>query len=216
MSDYCAFIPFVNRIDLLKKAVASASDLRQYLLVIDNSKEGLEGEDGDPQILRPSVPLTFSQTMNLILFLTRRARSRICIFMHSDAEAGIGSTSALVTEARKLVEAKKKWGVLFTYYDTLAAFNPEAFEDIGGWDTNLPWYFSDNDSYRRLRLAGWECIETGLPVKHEPSSTINSDDNLKFLNSVTFPLYESYYRRKWGGTPGNEIYAVPFNRELRT
>lgn len=88
----------------------------------------------------------------------------------------------------------------------------EAFEAIGGWDTNLPWYYSDNDAYRRLKLAGWECIDTGLKVEHKASSTINSDSELNFLNSITFPLYGAYYARKWGGSPGNEIYTTPFNR----
>ena len=37
MSDYRVFVPFVNRPDLLHKAVESLDDVKDYLTVIDNS-----------------------------------------------------------------------------------------------------------------------------------------------------------------------------------
>lgn len=210
MSDYRVFVPFVNRPDLLHKATASLADVKDYLAIVDNSGDGSIWLDATIQTFQPLVPYTFSQTMNLILKVTRQAKAKICIFMHSDAEAGEGTVMALISEARK--REGTKWGVIWTNYDALAAFNPDAFEDIGGWDEVLPQYFSDVDTYRRLKLAGWECIDTGLPVKHTASSTINADEFLKFRNSITFPLYQAYYHRKWGGASGHEIYIKPFNR----
>ncbi|CAM6006565.1 unnamed protein product [Sphagnum balticum] len=142
--------------------------------------------------------------------MTRDAGANICIFCHSDAVAGEGVAEKLLEEARNLTAQGRRWGVLWTHYDVLAAFNVVAFENIGGWDTILPQYYSDVDAYRRLLLAGWECIDTGLPVEHKASSTINSDSRLRFLNSVTFPMYGDYYRKKWGGTPGDETFNTPF------
>ncbi len=216
MSDYRVFVPFVNRPDLLHKAVESLDDVKDYLTVIDNSVIDQEypWENLNSQTFRPKVPYTFSQTMNLILKMTREANAKICVFMHSDAEAGPGTVMALISQARKLMVEGKKWGVLFTNYDALAAFNVDAFEDIGGWDTVLTQYYSDNDSYRRLKLNGWECIDTGLPVKHEPSQTIKSDPKLNFINGVTFPLYGFYYEQKHGGPPGKEKFDRPFNGAL--
>jgi hypothetical protein len=98
-----------------------------------------------------------------------------------------------------------------TNYDALAAFNTAAFREVGGWDVHLPWYFADNSMYRKLRLAGYELIESNLPVKHEPSQTIKSDPFLNHINGITFPIYAEYYRQCWGGSPGNETFTVPFN-----
>ena len=100
-----------------------------------------------------------------------------------------------------------------THYDTLASFNMTMVREVGPWDTILPNYFADNDYYRRLRLAGYEVIETSLPVTHVGGgiNTINSDPRRRFLNGVAYPLYERYYAAKWGGTPGREMYVQPFN-----
>ena len=87
-----------------------------------------------------------------------------------------------------------------------------ASKEVAEWDANLPWYFSDCDYYRRMRLAGWETQDSGLPVEDSPSQTINADPELAFLNSVTFPLYREYYRKKWGGDNGTETFDRPFNR----
>ena len=212
MSDYIMFIPYVNRIDLLRKAIESASDVRDHLVIIDNSKDGLDGEHGWPTIIRPLVPLTFSQSMNAMLKLAKERGASICVWMHSDAEAEPGVVMELITRARQYMAEGRKWGVLWTAYDALSAMNVEAFEDIGGWDVILTQYYSDNDAYYRLKLSGWECIDTGLKVKHTPSSTINSDPLLHFLNGVTFPLYGYYYQQKFGGEPGHEKYNIPFAR----
>ena len=118
----------------------------------------------------------------------------------------------LVAMANAYTIQKKKWGAIFTAYDALAAFNTEAMRDIGGWDPLLPWYFADNNTYRKLRLAGYELIESNLPVKHEPSQTLKSDEYLAFVNSLTFPFYERLYTKMWGGPPGKELFPTPFNR----
>lgn len=212
MKDFRAFIPFVNRPDLLHRAVLSCKDIWEDLMIIHNSDVQLTVTG--MQNYRPIVPLSFSQTMNCILKMTKNTGPgrNICLFMHSDAEAAPGVCLNLLEEARRLTAEKKRWGVLWTAYDALAAFNVEAFDDIGGWDTNIPWYASDDDAYHRLRLAGWDCIDTGLEVKHEPSQTIKSDANLNFINSITFPLTLKYYEEKWGGRPGDEKFLTPFDR----
>jgi hypothetical protein len=74
-------------------------------------------------------------------------------------------------------------------------------------------YFSDCDYYRRVQLAGFELLETGRPVVHvdQGSNTLRSDPRREFLNRITFPLYAAYYAMKWGGRPGREKFALPFN-----
>lgn len=206
---YLVGIPYVNRLDLLYRALLSLGWLRKNALILNNS--GADLEVGMDLIVQwPTVPLSFSQSMN---FFQRIAKhDDILIIMHSDAEA-VGDTAQRLLDLAWLQAGK--WGVLFTNYDALAAFNMKAVAEVGEWDTNLPQYFSDNDYYRRMRLAGWECRDTGLPVKHEASSTIKADPKLAFINRVTFNLYREYYRAKWGGLddePGQ--WTKPWNGAL--
>ena len=205
-SDHQLYIFFVNNEPLLDRAIASVSV--HFPVIVDNSSYGLRRQ----WIIRPLVPLTFSQSMNAVMTRARDNGRKFVVVLHSDAEAEEGSYEQLVNFARKCNHQERKWGALFTNYDSMVALNLELLDVVGQWDTNLHQYFSDDDYYRRIRLGGYECIDTGIQVKHTPSSTINSDPELRFLNSVTFPLYESYYVRKWGGKPGSEQFMRPFNR----
>ena len=214
MSDFKMLIPYVNRPDLLAKAVLSAQDLASQLAIIDNSVNGLHGDTGWPAVIRPQYPLTCSQTFNFIMQLTREMGANICIWMHNDAEAGPGVCLELLNRAREYNAEGRKWGILWTYYDTLSAINTDLLDVVGEWDENLPQYFTDNDYYRRVKLAGWECIDTMLTdVKHVGSQTINSDPALKAENNRTFLMYRDYYIRKWGGEPDRETFLKPFNSE---
>jgi predicted O-methyltransferase YrrM len=133
--------------------------------------------------------------------------------MHNDAEAGAGTPERLLICIEEAIAAEQRWGAFFTAYDAFAAFNMAMVCEVGQWDTTLPQYFADIDYYRRVRLAGYEIIDTGLEVIHHnnASSTLKSDPRLRLLNGITFPLYERYYSAKWGGLPGGEAYDRPFN-----
>lgn len=207
------FIPFVNRVDLMCKAINSTGSRISDVIVLDNS--------GNKSIAPffPSVrwwvpamaPLTFAQSQNWFASIAKEQGDKYYLFMHSDAEAVGDSVKQLSELAESLIEKEEKWGAIWTNYDALAAINLEALKAIGGWDVNLPQYFCDNSTYRSMKLAGYECIDSGLPVIHTASQTINSDPRLKFLNLITFPLHERYYQAKWGGSPGHETFTKPFN-----
>lgn len=216
MTDFAAYIPVVNRFDLLDQAVANASDIASELTVIDNSPDGgVKGRYSFPvTTARSFVPMTFTQSMNFELEDTVRKDKKFCLHMHSDAVVPPGAIQALLEKAREVDASGKKWGVIFTLYDIMAIYNPIAAKDVGGYDTNFSAYFSDNDYYRRLQLAGWELIESGITVGHgvdgAGSQTINSDPHLKYVNGITFPLYRAYYAAKWAGEPGKEHFDIPF------
>jgi GT2 family glycosyltransferase len=209
----------VNRPDLLRRALASVRVMWPKTLVIDNSPAGeivAQADDWPVPVKHiPGVSLSFSQSMNFIQATALARHCDACLFMHNDAEAHPGVAEKLLKRLAEAFSAGQNWGVAFTHYDTLAAFNLRAVRQVGAWDTNLPQYFADNDYYRRLQLAGFEVIETSLTVTHHggASATIKSDPQRAFINSITFPLYQEYYRRKWGGTPGQEQFTKPFNRD---
>ena len=215
MSDFSCYVLHTNRADLTAKALASVSDLGwQNVCVIDNSEDGLVIPDVMPvwQTIRPQVPLTAVQSINLALLNGKRLKNDFILWMHNDAEARTGSAMALATYARKMNAESRKWGVLWTNYDAFSAVNMEAVEDVGLWDATFSGYYGDNDYYRRMKLAGWECIDTCIPVDHLGSQTIKSDPERNFHNSQVFPIFGSYYERKWGGKPGSEKFERAFNR----
>ena len=86
MSTIPVFIPYVNRLDLLQKAIASVPRrLTTEPLVINNSDSPLTVPC---HIVIPPVPLTFAQTQNFMLKIAIDRHVPFYLFMHSDAEAG--------------------------------------------------------------------------------------------------------------------------------
>ena len=93
------------------------------------------------------------------------------------------------------------------------ALQSVALEVLGCFDENLfPAYFEDCDYGRRAALAGLDQTACpGTSVTHVGSGTIYRDHELNQRNHVTFTRNQDYYRRKWGGTNGQEVYERPFN-----
>lgn len=215
------FIPHTNRPDLTAKAIRSVWGVKGVeVIVIDNS-DGGELPVEAQTVYTPPVPLTFAQTHNVMLrkaigeknirLATAHVDHPLYLWSHNDMEASPGVVSDLVQFALNLNHLGRKWGTVFTNYDSLAALNTEAVRAVGGWDTMLSWYGSDCDAYRRLRLAGYPSMESNLPVKHTPSQTLNSDPFIKFKVDMEIPFRSNYYAAKWGGPPGHESFDKPFN-----
>src|SRR5437660_263238 len=210
---YLFAIPVVNRPDLLARALHSVPALWPRAVIVDNTANGLESADWPVRVDRPSVPLSVAQTVNYLRKIILRDGLSTLLYMHNDAEAHAGTDERFLEFISDLYAAGRRWGIVFTQYDTLVAFSAAMLRDVGEWDVVLPQYFADNDYYRRAKFAGFELVESGLAVKHNRggSNTIRSDARLDYLNGVTFQLYERYYAAKWGGRPGQETFSRPFN-----
>jgi hypothetical protein len=210
-------IGYVNRADLLYQAVNSVDCLWENTVVIDNSQDGHLRDDGYLNncvtVYTPPIPLTFTQTMNLLHRMAAEYNCDAVLYMHNDAEAEAGTPNGLVKMINQLQENGVRWGAVLTNWNTLAAYNMAAVREVGPWDTVFPHYLADHDYYRRLRLAGYAIIETGLPVYHHNGggSTLKADAHLNEMNNLTFYLYEQYYQAKWGGGAGGEQYGLLFN-----
>ena len=215
MAEFAAYVMYVNRPDLMNRALKSFPELWDELTIIDNSVGGIPEEVALPgRVFRPPVPLTWSQAANWMLADAERKGVDFIIHFHSDAASSSPTAIAeLLDYARKVKLEGRKWGCLWTLYDVLWCINPVAVRDIGGWDTTFPDYFVDQDTRRRWNLAGWETIDTCIEgIIHEGSATIKSDERLAFINGMTFPHYAQLYRQKWAGDPGQEKYDCPFGR----
>lgn len=88
----------------------------------------------------------------------------------------------------------------------------ETYEVVGSFDENfIPAYFEDNDYHRRINLMGYKAVNYGgAPFYHFGSLTQNLEGPV--CTSDMFVGNRSYYASKWGGEPGQEQYATPFNK----
>ena len=219
--DFRAYLRVENRLDLLVKAVDSIPEFWPVLTIVDNSPERITEKlrfhfaGDDPlgiTVFHPPVPLTFTQSHNWWFANAKKRGAKFVLWIHNDAEAIDKGHLRLLGFVRRITAEGRKWGTVFTSYDALAAVNLAAIEDVGGYDTAFPKYGCDCDLYHRFTLAGWECINTGIVTNHVGSQTILSDTKLRFVNGIIHPHSMDYYRNKWGGNPGEEKFAAPFNR----
>ncbi len=213
---YLVGIPYRNRRDLLLNALHSIQIYWPHTVVVDDSEHS--DLQNDPEIAtmvsvyEPCVPLSFTQSMNLFKKWAEERECDAVIYMHNDGEAYDGSAQAFLNVLEQLKAEGKRWGLAHTDSHAIIAYSVEAMRIVGWWDINLPNYFTDIDYHRRLLLAGYEEVGTSIPVLHHGSSTVKSDPELHFLNSITFELHHQYYEKKWGGKMGQETFNTPFDR----
>jgi hypothetical protein len=48
-----------------------------------------------------------------------------------------------------------RWAMRFFSYDRLTLVNATTFRDVGGWDTQIPFYMTDCDMHARLEMGGY-------------------------------------------------------------
>lgn len=228
---WAAYVMYVNRPDLLARAVASFPLFTENLTVVDNSPLGW-AEDAERWeqdhgtellvfencrntvgVMKPAVPMTYSQSLNWILLDAQRQSAALIAHFHADAfTTNLNAASHLLARACADLAAGKRICCWYTLHDLLWMVNVEALADIGGCDITFPSYFTDGCLRVRWEKAGWERVVTGIEgVGHEGSATINSDPKLRALNAHTFHHYAALYEAKFGGPPGAETFDYPYN-----
>ncbi len=211
---YLTFIPFVNGRELLLKALGSIECMWPNTIVIDNSAQGnLELPEIPVRIYRPDVPLWFAQSQNLMQQLAIAANVEVFFFLHHDAQV-LGNGAQLFLDM--LEKANPKWGAVFCQnYDCFCCFKTEAIKAVGPWDWQLfPWYYSDSDYYRRLRLQGYDTLTIPeLVVEHHNggSNSLAQDEELKVKAILLMKYSYHFYIIKWGGEPHSETFNLPYN-----
>jgi GT2 family glycosyltransferase len=207
------YIPYVNNYALLEKAYNSCKHY-DYVYVIDNREP--HKREPDPKnlgyrvrIIKPPVHLSTAQIMNFMLAITYET---YFTWQHCDVnyEPHIFDNFKAYVESRQGYD----WGIMYTSYDYLAAYNCQPLRNIGGWDAlRFPWYFLDNDIALRLIDNGYKIVQ--MPdsgqINHEYSSTIRSDDERNYINSRLFPLSELFFNDKWANRDKNYTTTKDYN-----
>lgn len=108
--------------------------------------------------------LSFAQLQNFYLFTSIESGYKQYFWSHMDVIALPDETQKPYRSLyQRAVEVLKettspafgKWGIRFFAYDRLALVNVEAYLDVGGWDTFIPFYGTDCDMHERLAMRGW-------------------------------------------------------------
>ncbi|KAK4077562.1 hypothetical protein Purlil1_12324 [Purpureocillium lilacinum] len=126
-------------------------------------------------IVRAPVLMNFAQLQNYFTYLARENGWPWYFWSHMDVlvlsyEDGLDGVTPRAGEdgyktvyelclaelnATRYADDKDHWADRFFAYDHLTLVNRAAYEDVGGWDTFIPYYMNDCDMHSRLLMKGW-------------------------------------------------------------
>lgn len=91
----------------------------------------------------------------------------------------------------------------------------ECWETVGEFDELFfPAYFEDNDYHYRMKLMEVPAlVYPPAMFYHYGSRTQNEaqENGRPLVYGDLFDNTRAFYAKKWGGTPGSEIYKTPYN-----
>ncbi|KAI3395972.1 hypothetical protein diail_611 [Diaporthe ilicicola] len=142
-------------------------------------------------IVQTPVLLNFAQLQNFFLSMANTNEWPYYFWSHQDVltlsyeegfegvtppydKPGYKTVYELCCEA--LEDARKnddRWGVRFFAYDHLALVNPRAYEEVGGWDTLIPYYMTDCDMHSRVLMANLSMLDRHAGTVTDTSSALN-------------------------------------------
>ena len=209
MSFFIGF-PTLNRYDLLIQSIASiraGTAVPLKFLIIDNGG-GFNSDSPDVWVYRPGKNLGVAASWNKLMELSEPTPVIIC---NDDLVFSPDTMAAIMAVDGPFISPED------TGYGCFR-LSHQCWRDVGVFDENFwPAYHEDNDHHYRLRLANVPITlvkHGGVTHLTGGSSTIkqmNPSDRAEF--DKAFAAGQVYYRKKWGGSPGAEIYSRPFISE---
>lgn len=199
-------VAFANREDLLRDAVKSALPIGNIHVWADGVPSPTDIEGVTHHSL-PPVPAT-----SVINFMIKESwDDDVMFWMHNDGYARDGVAEKFLEFVKVKQASDEKWGVIFTNYDVLCAFNMKAVRECGYWDTMYYQYAADDDYYHNLLSHDYKIIEYGEEgvlhrnheagiVGHGGSNTILADPlyNHRVQWRARTKFDEAYFQMKWG------------------
>jgi GT2 family glycosyltransferase len=191
-------VPVLNRYDLLERMVSSIDYPVAHLLIIDN---GASAVMEDISIDVPDcVEHTTYLPMPANLGVAGSWNLGIKSFPYADRWFIASNDVQFHPGAlERLSEARRDEITLSGDFPFWQAFcvGYEAVRRLGLFDEAFfPAYFEDKDYERRAEHAGVTITKLHVPMSHDNSSTINSDDMLRQRNASTFSANNSYFEDK--------------------
>lgn len=209
-------VPVLNRIDLLARMVASIDFNVKELVVINNGPEQIAFVippcvEKLTVISGPNMGVASSWNHGIKLF-----PADYWLIVNSDIAFAPG-------DLQRMHEAVAKDGhdtacFYANHGASFFAITPYGVNVVGLFDENFfPAYVEDVDHGFRADLLGAARISIGGcssihgDEKTTGSCTIMADPKLRARNHFTHGRNFEYWKRKWGGMPGEETFKTPFN-----
>lgn len=218
-------IPVLNRYDTLAKAVESAfagSRKPDGLLIVDNG--GKLDIDAYARytpiynVVEPGTNIGCARSWNAFYKLTGTEWQPL--ITNDDVEfypdtIGVLERDILLHPFVYPGSVNKEGNVMNAF--SMFMLRRNIFAEIGEFDeTFWPAYFEDNDYALRLTRKGYTLHASDCSYGHVGSATRASllpgelDQHHHY-----FRVARSWYKRKWGGLPGSEVFTTPYNGESK-
>ena len=141
-------------------------------------------------VIRTPVLMNFAQLQNFYVHLSYEMEAPYYFWSHMDVlvlsyedrtngDEGYRTVYELcLKELRRVLGTDERWADKFFSYDHLTLVNRDAYEDIGGWDTFIPFYMTDCDMHSRLLMENYTQLEASAGIITDVSAAL---DNLLAL-----------------------------------
>ncbi len=165
-------------------------------------------ERGADYVLVPNLDLLFHERFldNLVSFAQAYPQALIW--------SGVECTDMKTYEEAPPGEAVHQ-GAMFSCF----LIDHRLFEELGQFDEQFsPAYHEDSDMLYRAKLRGFSSLRTeSARYFHFDRMTIKGakiEEDENFLEGVSKHLNENLqkYKNKWGGPPGQEVFAHPYQQ----
>jgi glycosyltransferase involved in cell wall biosynthesis len=216
--------PCINRFDLLERMIRSIDHPVGKVVVIDNSCENWEPPDGldvEVKVIRPIINIGYGGGINA--GISQTPDLPWWIFMNADVRFGPGDLAKIEAAMDGHDEPRFVCSSTVNPY-AMGVLNRAVIEKVGLFDewTFFPAYFEDNDYEQRFIRHGLERTLIDLNLEHGEhgpgiemgSRTIHSESKYLQANQSSFPENSYRYRDKWGGFPGHETFATPWDKPV--
>lgn len=171
----------------------------ENILLVDNTKENL----GMPVSLNLGIDKMFKDNADWLILLS--ATIRFGTLGGLDFVKALENSSGIHFVSTTLGNGH------------LVAWSRQVIEKVGRFDENFyPAYCDDTDYH--TRIARTYAVGERHYLKVEVDVTSMGDHHAISLAElqVDFVVLRAYYKQKWGGLEGQEIYTFPFNDPNRS
>lgn len=142
--------------------------------------------------------LTFAQLQNFYIYTALNKEWDHYFWAHmdtvvlSDEDSNSSPPQSLYKRAVAILREtlNPSYGPLATRwfaYDRLALVRTQAFVDVGGWDTLIPFYMTDCDMHERLWMRNFTIEEASAGLVYDVGSSFEDLQQLYIRNSTSTP-----------------------------
>lgn len=203
--------PVIGDFDLVETMLSTIDEPIGRIVIVDNSLSGWVSSSALPiSYIRPIMGLGYPGGINAGIAQTPDApwwmfASADLAFRTGDL-AGIAERMEVDDRPRVVTGTDRR--LRFAY----GAVNRACVEQVGLMDewAFYPIYFDDDDYQRRCHLADVDWVGFDGAIHHLGSRSLADPDRAR-ANSRTYPVNQEAYLRKWGGSPGHEVYRTPYD-----